>query len=167
VSYIWRTIVDAINALPFCPVMAIVGMLGQGVTGILLAIALTNWARYARLARAELWALRRGGVRPATRILGTPASATLLRHIIPNVYAETAGVRAQRFCTGHITIAGLSSWGRRAAADARMGAMMTMAALDHQRPWITCSRELMVSATAISIALLAERIIGRARGESF
>jgi peptide/nickel transport system permease protein len=76
VSYIWRAVVDAINALPFFVlVMAVVAMLGQGVTGMLLAIALTNWARYARLARARSLALREVEFIRPRGSWATPASA--------------------------------------------------------------------------------------------
>ncbi len=170
VSYIWRTVVDAINALPFFVlVMAVVGMLGQGVNGILLAIALTNWARYARLARARALALREVEYVQATRLLGYSGVRTLLRHIIPNVYAETLAYGLSDFALVIVTIAGLSFLGVGVRPPTpEWGAMMSEGRLlITSEPWIILFPGLMLSATAIGVALLAERVIGRARGEFF
>jgi len=170
VSYLWRTVVDAINALPFFVlVMAIVAMLGQGVTGILVAIALTNWARYARLARARALALRDVEFIQATRLLGYSGARTLLRHVVPNVYAETLAYGLSDFALVIVAIAGLSFLGVGVRPPTpEWGAMMSEGRLlITSEPWIILFPGLLLSITAISVALVAERLVGRSRGEFF
>src|SRR5258706_15760527 len=54
IQSVWTIIVDAINAFPLIVlVMGVVAVLGAGVEGIVVALAMTNWARYGKLARAR------------------------------------------------------------------------------------------------------------------
>ncbi len=92
-------LVDVTVAFPFfILVIAIVGMLGPGLTNYFIALALVAWVAYARLIRAEVLVLKRAEYIEAARALGFSSRAILVSHVLPNatgpivVYAMTDAV---------------------------------------------------------------------------
>ena len=63
--------------------LAFVAAIRPGVTSAILAIALTAWPPYARLARAETLTVRGTDYVAAVRLTGASASRIVLRHIVP------------------------------------------------------------------------------------
>ncbi|MBU8808297.1 ABC transporter permease [Mycolicibacterium goodii] len=91
--------VDAILAFPFnILILALAVVLGQsttfwflpaGVPGILVALFLTSWSVYARIARGETLALRERDFLVAARVSGLSWWTIVRRHIFPNVLPAT------------------------------------------------------------------------------
>lgn len=63
--------------------LAFVAALKPGVTSTVLAIALTAWPPYARLARAETLGFRQTDFVAAIRLTGASPGRVVLRHIVP------------------------------------------------------------------------------------
>jgi peptide/nickel transport system permease protein len=63
--------------------LAFVAALRPGVESAILAIALTAWPPYARLARAETMTIRNSDFIAASRLTGAPAGRIVLRHVAP------------------------------------------------------------------------------------
>ena len=63
--------------------LAFVAALKPGVTSTVLAIALTAWPPYARLARAETLGFRQTDFVAAIRLTGASPVRVVLRHIVP------------------------------------------------------------------------------------
>jgi peptide/nickel transport system permease protein len=63
--------------------LAFVAALRPGVESAILAIALTAWPPYARLARAETMTVRNSDFIAACRLTGAPAGRIVLRHVAP------------------------------------------------------------------------------------
>ncbi|WP_031359374.1 ABC transporter permease [Caballeronia sordidicola] len=63
--------------------LAFVAALKPGLTSVVLAIALTAWPPYARLARAETLVIREADFVSAIRLTGASATRIVLRHIMP------------------------------------------------------------------------------------
>jgi len=63
--------------------LAFVAALGPGLLNAVIAIALTHWPGFARLARAETLVVRSSDYIAASRIQGASALRILLRHVIP------------------------------------------------------------------------------------
>lgn len=63
--------------------LAFVAAIKPGVTSAVLAIALTSWPPYARLARAETMTFRNTDFIAATRLTGASAARIVARHIAP------------------------------------------------------------------------------------
>jgi peptide/nickel transport system permease protein len=63
--------------------LALVAVLGPGVQNAVLAIALTSWPPYARVARAETLTVRNADYIAAVRLQGAGAFRTILGHIMP------------------------------------------------------------------------------------
>ena len=63
--------------------LAFVAALGPGIENAVLAIALTSWPPYARIARSETLAIRQADYIAAVRLAGASAWRIVLRHIMP------------------------------------------------------------------------------------
>ncbi len=63
--------------------LAFVAALGPGIGNAVIAIAITSWPPYARIARAETLAIRQADYIQAVRLLGASPARIVLRHIVP------------------------------------------------------------------------------------
>jgi peptide/nickel transport system permease protein len=63
--------------------LAFVAALGPGIENAVIAIAITSWPPYARIARAETLTLRQADYISAVRLLGASPARIVLRHIMP------------------------------------------------------------------------------------
>jgi peptide/nickel transport system permease protein len=63
--------------------LAFVAALGPGVENAVLAISLTAWPPYARVARAETLTVRRSDYISAIRLVGAGSTRIILGHIMP------------------------------------------------------------------------------------
>jgi peptide/nickel transport system permease protein len=63
--------------------LAFVAALKPGITSAVIAIALTAWPPYARLARAETLTIRHSDFIAAVRLTGASAFRVITRHVIP------------------------------------------------------------------------------------
>ncbi|MEM5584569.1 MULTISPECIES: ABC transporter permease [unclassified Roseibium] len=105
--------------------LAFVAVLGPGLENAVLAIALTTWSPYARLARAETLTLRNSEYILAAQIMGASKLRILLAHIMPMCLSSTI-VRLTLDMAGIIlTAAGLGFLGLGAQPPlAEWGAMI-------------------------------------------
>jgi nickel transport system permease protein len=74
----------------FILAMFLIGVLGTGLVNVILAIALTHWAWYARIVRALVLSLKQRNYVLAARVAGTSRVRILVRHILPPVLAQLA-----------------------------------------------------------------------------
>jgi peptide/nickel transport system permease protein len=63
--------------------LALVAALGPGIENAVIAIAVTSWPPYARIARAETMAVRRSDYISAVRLMGASPFRIVLRHVVP------------------------------------------------------------------------------------
>ena len=63
--------------------LALVAVLGPGMVNAVLAIALTSWPPYARVARAETLTVRNSDYIAATRLQGASALRLIWGHVMP------------------------------------------------------------------------------------
>ena len=63
--------------------LAFVAALGPGIGNAIIAIAITSWPPYARIARAETLTLRNSDYISAVRLMGASPWRIVLRHIMP------------------------------------------------------------------------------------
>ncbi|MFY7863694.1 nickel transporter permease [Roseateles sp.] len=63
--------------------LAFVAALGPGIENAVLAIALTSWPPYARIARAETLSLRNADFIAAVQLMGASKARIIGRHIMP------------------------------------------------------------------------------------
>ncbi len=65
--------------------IAFAAFLGPGLGKVVLALTITGWAGYARLARAQVLKVKEMEFVLAARSLGASAPRILLRHLLPNI----------------------------------------------------------------------------------
>lgn len=63
--------------------LAFVAAMGPGIENAILAIAITSWPPYARIARAETLAVRNSDYIAAVRLMGASPFRIVLRHVMP------------------------------------------------------------------------------------
>ena len=92
------TVTDLTWSLPEILVaLLLVAVIGAGVECVIVAIALTYWAQYARLIRGQILMLKNEVYIEATRSLGANDFTILFKHLFPNaiapvVVAATIGI---------------------------------------------------------------------------
>jgi peptide/nickel transport system permease protein len=84
VDTVLMRITDVFLAFPrLVLALAFVAALGPGIENAVIAIALTSWPPYARVARAETLSLRSSDFIAAARLQGASPPRIVLRHIMP------------------------------------------------------------------------------------
>lgn len=81
-------VVDVLMAFPFLVlVIAIMSILGPGLTNLYIAVGAVGWIPYARITRGETLATRHLEYVLAARTIGCSPTRIMSRHILPNVIA--------------------------------------------------------------------------------
>lgn len=91
--------------------IAVAGILGGGMGNAMLALGVTGWTLYARLARAHVLALREEPYVHAARLSGCGAGSILLKTLLPNMLGPLIVNAATQIGVMMIGIAGLSFLG--------------------------------------------------------
>ncbi|MBI4608914.1 MAG: ABC transporter permease [Candidatus Rokubacteria bacterium] len=79
-------LVDVQLSIPFLLLALILSaILGAGIRNTIIALTLTSWIVYARVARAETLVLRGSDFVQAARALGATDSRIMARHMLPNI----------------------------------------------------------------------------------
>jgi peptide/nickel transport system permease protein len=69
--------------------IAIIAVLGPGLTNLIIVLSIANWVDYARVIRGETLSAREREYVEGARALGVPSPIVVFRHILPNVIAPT------------------------------------------------------------------------------
>lgn len=84
VDAILMRITDIFLAFPkLILALAFVAALGPGIENAIIAIAITSWPPYARIARAETLMMRNSDYIKAVQLMGASPGRIVLRHIMP------------------------------------------------------------------------------------
>ena len=85
VEAVFGRVVDAVITFPFLVlVIAIVAVLGPGLTNMYIAVGAVGWVFYARLVAAEIKVQKRLDYAEAGRVMGYQPSRVIFRHLLPN-----------------------------------------------------------------------------------
>jgi len=138
--------------------LAFVAALKPGVTSAVIAIALTAWPPYARLARAETLTIRHADFIAAVRLTGASAGRIVLRHIAP-LCVSSLIVRVTLDMSGIIlTAAGLGFLGM--GAQPPMPEWGTMIAATRgfilEQWWVPTIPGLAIFAASLAFNLLGD-----------
>ncbi len=91
--------------------IAVAGILGGGMGNAMLAMGITGWTLYARLARAQVLALKEEPYVSAARLSGCGALSILFRTLLPNMLGPMVVNASIQIGTMMVGIAGLSFLG--------------------------------------------------------
>jgi peptide/nickel transport system permease protein len=88
VDIVFMRLIDIILAFPFLVLMlAIIAILGPGLTSFYIAMALVGWVSYARLIRAQMLVVKTSDYAVAATSLGFSRTRIMFRHLLPNAIA--------------------------------------------------------------------------------
>lgn len=153
-------VVDVLLALPgLILALAIVGVLGPSFANLVLALVISSWAYYARLARSYVLAARSRGDVLAARMAGIGWPRIVVGHIVPGVASQLMVVATLDLGGVIVAIAGLSFLGLGVQPpDAEWGAMLSETRLYFSTaPWL-----LIGPAVATLLAVTAANLVGDA-----
>ncbi len=91
--------------------IAVAGILGGGMGNAMLAMGITGWTLYARLARAQVMALKEEPYVHAARLSGCGAWTIMTKTLLPNILGPMLVTAATQIGVMMIGIAGLSFLG--------------------------------------------------------
>lgn len=152
-------VVDSINAFPFIVLaLGVVAVIGPSPGGVVSAIIVTGWARYARVARARAAVVAGAEYVSAARLLGYSRWRVMTRHIFPNVYSESFAFALSELVIVVLAIAALSFLGAGVRPPtAELGAMISEGRLFlSQAWWISIFPGAVLALAALSIQLIAD-----------
>lgn len=155
-------IVDLLWSFPEILIaLILVAILGPGVTGTMIAIAVAYLAQFARLTRAQILSLRAETYVEASRSLGASAPFILTKHLIPNAYAPVLVAGMLAVGDAIVLEATLGFFGLGAQPPTpSWGAMMSSgAALLLKAPWIILFPGLAIALTVVAINLFGDALL--------
>jgi peptide/nickel transport system permease protein len=138
--------------------LAFVAVLGPGLENAVLAIALTAWPPYARVARAETMVIRNADYISAVRLQGASQPRIVLRHIVP-LCTPSLIVRTTLDMAGIIlTAAGLGFLGLGAQPPMPEWGAMIAAGRDQifDQWWVAAFPGLAICVVALGFNLLGD-----------
>lgn len=89
-SLLMRILEVTISFPYFVLVIAIVAILGPGLTSYIVSLTVVNWVSYARLVRSETLVLANADFVLAARVMGLGNGRILLRHVLPNAIISSS-----------------------------------------------------------------------------
>lgn len=158
---------DVLLAVPEMVVaLFIVATLGTGFGPLLLALTVTGWTPFARLARTLAYDVSSRGFVEAARVVGCPPSFIIFRHVIPHLAAPILGQATLRFGQLLISVGALSYLGLGVQPpQSDWGSMMAAAQPYTERaPLGILAPGLAIFVVALCVTLLGQRAAHMAAG---
>ncbi|MFK0038209.1 ABC transporter permease [Paenarthrobacter sp. NPDC090517] len=156
---------DVLLALPEMVVaLFIVAAMGTGFTSLLVALTVTGWTPFARLARTLAYDVSARGFVEAARVVGCSPSFIVFRHILPHLAAPMVGQATLRFGQLLISVGALSYLGLGVQPpQSDWGSMLAAAQPYAERaPWGIIAPGLAVFLVALCVTLIGQRASRRA-----
>lgn len=154
---------DFVVALPFLLFMILFKVLfgiGPGESGIipmLIALVILGWPATARLVRGQIMQIREEGYISAARIMGSPTSYLIARHMIPNTLGVILVTLTFAIPSAIFTEAFLSFIGMGVAPPTPSWGSMSNEGI---KTMLNSPHELIFPAVFISITVLAFNLLG-------
>jgi peptide/nickel transport system permease protein len=140
--------------------LALTSVLGRGLVNCVLALAVTWWAQYARLMRAQVLAVRQREFVLASRALGQREWRILVWHLLPNCFSPVLVKATIDLSLAILLLAALSFLGVGAQPPLpEWGAMVTIGRkylLDY--PWYATFPGLAIFVVVLAFNVLGERL---------
>lgn len=137
--------------------IAVAGVLGGSLANAMIAIGVSGWTGFARLARGQVLSLKREPYILAARLSGDGGFKILFRHMLPNALGPLLVNAASQLGATMMAIAGLSFLGIGVAPPtAEWGSMINESrAYIQLAPWA-----VLAPAAAMVIAVMLFNLLG-------
>ncbi len=137
--------------------IAIVAVLGKGLTNALIAIAIVTMPGYARVMRAQVLAIKESDFVSASKALGASPRQVLIRRVIPNAMTPLVVLATLGVATAILEAAGLSFLGLGAQPpQAEWGSMLA----DYRNQVFSAPHLVFFPGLAIMITVLGFNLMG-------
>lgn len=159
VDAVLSRLTDTLMAFPLLALLIVLSaLLGPSLTTTIIVIGVTAWARYARVVRADIIALKQSDFVIAARAVGVAPWRVIARHMLPNVMGPviviaTLSVGSIIILESALSFLGLgvqaptSSWG---------GTLSDGRALIRQYPHISTFPGIMIFVTVLAFNLFGD-----------
>lgn len=105
-------LMDVLMSLPHIVLAMIIMMyLTYGPSALIISLAVTGWVKYARIVRAQTYAIKQLDFVTCERVLGASPLYIISRHILPNVLPAIVGLVALHLGHTMLSIAALGFLG--------------------------------------------------------
>jgi ABC-type dipeptide/oligopeptide/nickel transport system permease subunit len=154
-------LVDALLAFPsLLLAMAVVALLGRGLSPIAIAVGLAAAPAYARVARSAALEIRTQPYVEAARAVGSGEWCILLRHVLPNAAAPLVAFAATQLGWVLLNGAALNFLGLGAPPGTpEWGAMLNEGrGYLRDAPWVSAFPGLALTLTILAANLLGDRL---------
>ena len=140
--------------------IAVAGLLGGGMGNAMLALGVTGWTLYARLARSQTLALKSEPYVSAARLSGCSTFSILFKTLLPGILGPLTVSAATNMGTTMIGIAGLSFLGIGVTEPhAEWGSMISgMRAYFQLAPWAVLAPAAATVVTVMVFNLLGDAV---------
>lgn len=158
------TISSIFQGLPGLTLMiAVAGLLGQGVTSMLIAIVINSWVGFSRIARGEVMKLKQESFIKGLRTIGAGDLRILFLHISPNILGTLCVLFATRIAGNVISVASMSYLGMGLQPPTPDWGVMINDARQYfrQEPLLVVAPGLCILLLSLSINLLADELRDR------
>lgn len=137
--------------------MVIMYTLGDGISSIFIALAITNWASVARVIRSETLSLREAEYVEAARSMGVKGFVIIMRHILPNCIPSMIVLFTLNVPSAILSESSLSFLGIGVQLpDSSWGLMVNLGrSFLYNAPWLS-----IVPSAAIMLVVLAFNFLG-------
>ncbi len=156
-------VLDLLVALPHL-VFAIVLMayLDQGPLGLILALSLSGWVKYARLARARAAQLRESDFVLMERVVGAGPGRILFCHLLPNILPPLGGLAALHLghTVLHVAALGFLGLGLQPPTPEWGAMILESRPYLYRAPWLAIVPGFFVFLFMMVFTLLANRLTG-------
>ncbi len=158
VDHLLVRMIDIFLAFPgILLAIALAGVLGPGIENVVLALTCVGWVGYARLARAQVLAIKETDHITAARALGASSFRIMFNHLLPLLSAPLLIELSFGIASIVVAEAGLSFLGLGVQPpDASWGSMIR----DGTRYMLVAPHMVIAPGFALMLVVLAINIIG-------
>ena len=158
VDWVVVRVVDALLAFPaLLLALAIVGVVGPGLRGVLVALVSVGWATTARVVRSQSMSLREHDYVTAARAAGARDWRIIGRHIVPNVVSPVLVLASVEVGQLILALAGLSFLGLGVQSPTPEWGTM----INEGRAFLFAKPDLMIyPGIAISLTVVSFNVLG-------
>lgn len=151
-------VIDVQMSVPFLALaILLVAVLGAGLRNTIIALTISGWVLYARVARAETLSARERDWVEAARAIGMPNWRIMFRHILPNVIPSLIIVASFEFARMILMEASLSFLGLGVQPPTPTWGGMISDARNYLEvaPWL-----IAVPGTALTLTVIGANLLG-------
>jgi peptide/nickel transport system permease protein len=152
-------VTEWVQVIPrFLLALLLVAIWGGSIWNVIVAIGILSWPLTARLVRAEFFTLREREFVLAARALGSPDTALMLRHVLPNALAPVVVTASLEIGNAILLEAGMSFLGLGDPQTMSWGGMLYNAQGFFRRAWwMSAFPGAAIFLVVVSLNLIGDR----------